>query len=52
MEIGRDIFAPEFIPIVVGAPHLGRYVVFGNLFATADGKVYRIDDTPRCAATR
>jgi uncharacterized protein YgbK (DUF1537 family) len=50
MELGRDVFAPEFIPIVVGAPHLGRYVVFGNLFATASGKIYRIDEHPtmRC----
>jgi 3-oxoisoapionate kinase len=50
MEIGHEIFTPEFIPIVVGAPHLGRYVVFGNLFATAGGKVYRIDQHPtmRC----
>jgi uncharacterized protein YgbK (DUF1537 family) len=50
MEIGHEIFTPEFIPIVVGAPHLGRYVVFGNLFATANGQVYRIDEHPtmRC----
>ncbi len=46
MEIGHEIFTPEFIPIVVGAPHLGRYIVFGNLFATAGGKVYRIDEHP------
>jgi uncharacterized protein YgbK (DUF1537 family) len=46
IEVGRDVFAPEFIPIVVGAPHLGRYVVFGNLFATASGKIYRIDEHP------
>ncbi len=48
MELGRNVFAPEFIPIVVGAPHLGRYVIFGNLFATAKGKVYRIGIL-RCA---
>ena len=50
MEIGYQILAPEFIPIVVGAPHLGRFVVFGNLFAKANGKVYRIDQHPtmRC----
>ncbi len=50
MEVGHEIFASAFIPIVIGAPHLGRYVVFGNLFATADGKVYRIDEHPtmRC----
>jgi uncharacterized protein YgbK (DUF1537 family) len=50
MEIGDGVFAPEFIPIVVGAPHLGRYVVFGNLFAAAAGHIYRIDEHPtmRC----
>jgi 3-oxoisoapionate kinase len=47
MEIGRDIFSPSVIPIVVGAPHLRRYVAFGNLFAAdADGKVVRIDRHP------
>jgi 3-oxoisoapionate kinase len=50
MEIGHEVFKSEFIPIVVSAPHLGRYVVFGNLFAAANGKVYRIDEHPtmRC----
>jgi 3-oxoisoapionate kinase len=47
MEIGRDVLKTPFIPIVVAAPHLRRYVVFGNLFAAAgDGVVYRIDRHP------
>ncbi len=46
IEIGRTIFAPEFIPIVVAAPHLGRYVLFGNLYATAGDETYRIDLHP------
>ncbi len=46
MEIGSRIFGAPFVPIVVGAPHLGRYVVFGNLFAAANGVVYRIDRHP------
>jgi uncharacterized protein YgbK (DUF1537 family) len=47
MEVGRQIFSPVVVPIVVGAPHLGRYVAFGNLFATdADGLVRRIDRHP------
>ena len=33
MELGRKAFRTPFVPIVVGAPHLGRAVVFGNLFA-------------------
>jgi uncharacterized protein YgbK (DUF1537 family) len=47
IEIGREIFQPRFIPIVVGAPHLRRYVAFGNLFAAApDGTIQRIDRHP------
>ncbi|GAA4006125.1 four-carbon acid sugar kinase family protein [Sphingomonas humi] len=32
--------------ILVGAPHLRRYVAFGNLFAAAGEGVYRIDRHP------
>jgi uncharacterized protein YgbK (DUF1537 family) len=32
--------------IVVGAPHLRRYVAFGNLFAAAGAEVFRIDRHP------
>lgn len=32
--------------IIVGAPHLRRYVAFGNLFAAAGAHVYRIDRHP------
>lgn len=48
IEIGLQVF-PEtpFVPIVVAAPHLQRYVAFGNLFAAApDGHVHRIDRHP------
>jgi 3-oxoisoapionate kinase len=46
IEIGRSVFGPQPVPVVVGAPHLGRAVVFGNLYATADGEYYRIDRHP------
>jgi uncharacterized protein YgbK (DUF1537 family) len=46
IELGRAAFEPEFVPVVVGAPHLGRSVVYGNLFAAAEGKFYRIDRHP------
>ena len=47
MEIGRETLKTPFVPIVVAAPHLRRYVVFGNLFAAAgDGVIYRIDRHP------
>jgi 3-oxoisoapionate kinase len=46
LEIGREVFQTPYIPIVVGAPHLKRYVVFGNLFAASGDTVYRIDRHP------
>jgi uncharacterized protein YgbK (DUF1537 family) len=46
MELGRDVFRSGTVPVVVGAPHLGRAVIFGNLFAEADGVWYRIDRHP------
>ena len=45
-ESGRAIFGKRPVPVVVGAPALGRYVIFGNLFATAGGVTYRIDRHP------
>ncbi|MCM8730555.1 four-carbon acid sugar kinase family protein [Hephaestia sp. GCM10023244] len=49
MEIGARQFG-GVVPILVGAPHLGRYVVFGNLFAVAGGdEVFRIDRHPTMA---
>jgi len=46
MELGRATFNSRFVPVVVGAPHLGRAVAFSNLFAAADGVMYRIDRHP------
>jgi uncharacterized protein YgbK (DUF1537 family) len=48
LEIGQRVFAPEFVPIVVGQPRLGRYCAFGNLFARsgADSEVFRLDRHP------
>ncbi|HHN72654.1 MAG TPA: four-carbon acid sugar kinase family protein, partial [Thermopetrobacter sp.] len=46
IEIGRDIFASRYVPLVVGAPVLGRYTVFGNHFAVSGGEVYRLDRHP------
>jgi uncharacterized protein YgbK (DUF1537 family) len=48
MEIAHRQFGSGFIPIVAGTPALGRYCLFGNLFARSgiDGKVYRIDRHP------
>lgn len=49
IEIGLTVFQPGFVPIVVGAPHLGRFVVFGNLFAAGGAAVFRIDRHPTMA---
>ena len=46
MELGKACFDGEFVPVVVGAPQLRRSVVFGNLFAAAEGAMYRIDRHP------
>ena len=46
LEIGGETLSPAFIPIVVAAPHLRRYVAFGNLFAATGEKIWRIDRHP------
>jgi 3-oxoisoapionate kinase len=49
LEIGREVFATNTVPIGVAAPHLGRFLCFGNLFAAAGNRVYRIDRHPTMA---
>lgn len=46
MDIGSAIFAPDFVPIVVSAPRLRRYVAFGELFAAEGAQIHRIDRHP------
>jgi len=48
IEIGRRVFGNRPTPLVVGAPVLGRYVVFGNLFARSglDSEPSRLDRHP------
>ncbi len=46
LELGLQAFERNFAPVVVGAPYLGRWVVFGNLFAADRGQVFRIDRHP------
>lgn len=45
-ELGLHTFASPWIPMVIGAPRLRRYQVFGNVFAQVDGTVYRLDRHP------
>lgn len=48
IDVGADLFRSRFIPIVAGAPALGRYCVFGNLFARSGPQTepYRLDRHP------
>jgi uncharacterized protein YgbK (DUF1537 family) len=53
IECGRSTFPHSAVPVLVGHPAIGRYCVFGNLFAhlgtQGDGTVYRIDQHPSMA---
>ena len=50
IEIGAEVFNQAAVPVVPGAPALGRYAVFGNLFAAGSiasgAEVYRLDRHP------
>ena len=50
IDVAVEIFPARFVPLLVGAPALGRYCVFGNLFARmgigSSGAIYRLDRHP------
>lgn len=46
IDIGVPHSRAAWSPMVVGAPRLQRYQVFGHLFAAAQGDVWRIDRHP------
>jgi 3-oxoisoapionate kinase len=48
LELGRDVFGQRAVPVLIGAPNLGRYQVFGNLFARSglDTDPFRLDRHP------
>jgi len=50
IDVGAEIFPQRFVPLLVGAPALGRYCVFGNLFARmgigSTGEIHRLDRHP------
>lgn len=47
IELGITAFDPTFVPVLVGSPHLRRFVLDGELFAAApDGGIHRIDRHP------
>lgn len=50
IDVGAEIFKNGWIPLLVGAPVLGRYCTFGNLFARmgigSNGDIHRLDRHP------
>lgn len=47
ISISREYFPDQkIVPLVVGAPQLGRYTLFGNHFARSKDAVYRLDRHP------
>jgi uncharacterized protein YgbK (DUF1537 family) len=46
IEIGRNMFGAQKVPLVVGAPQIRRYTAFGNLFAAYGAEIFRIDRHP------
>jgi 3-oxoisoapionate kinase len=48
IELARESFPQSVVPVVAATPALGRYCLFGHLFARSgtDGQVYRIDRHP------
>lgn len=46
IDIGIPLMRGMWSPMIVGAPRLCRYQLFGNLFAAADGVGHRLDRHP------
>jgi len=50
IDVGVSVFNAAFVPLLVAAPALGRYCVFGNLFARMGigsmGQIFRLDRHP------
>lgn len=50
LDTGAAVFKNKCVPLLVAAPVLGRYCLFGNLFARmgigSNGNIYRLDRHP------
>ncbi|MDX1936822.1 MAG: four-carbon acid sugar kinase family protein [Flavihumibacter sp.] len=50
IDCGAAVFQNKIIPVLGGSPSLGRYCLYGNLFARmgigSNGKIYRLDRHP------
>ncbi|MDA3616272.1 four-carbon acid sugar kinase family protein [Polluticaenibacter yanchengensis] len=50
ISVGQSVFKNSDTPVLAAAPALGRYTIFGNMFARmgigSDGRIYRLDRHP------
>ena len=48
IDLGRKVFGSPLVPVLLGAPELGRYQIFGNIYARSglDSEPYRLDRHP------
>ncbi|MDX2020456.1 MAG: four-carbon acid sugar kinase family protein [Deltaproteobacteria bacterium] len=46
IDVGSRVFGAMVVPLLVGAPALRRYTLFGNLFATVGPQTHRLDRHP------
>ena len=46
VDLASRILGGAWHPMLVASPAMGRYQIFGNLFAVMGGKVYRLDRHP------
>ena len=50
LDVAEKIFHAPFVPLLVAAPALGRFTIFGTHFARygigSDGKIFRLDRHP------
>lgn len=46
IDIGQEMFASPWVPLVTAAPPIHRYQAFGNLFASVSGRGFRLDRHP------
>lgn len=46
IEAGQHLFRTNWVPVMIGAPFLRRWVAFANLFAVDGDRIHRIDRHP------
>ena len=46
IEIAADLIEPDTVPVLIAAPQMRRFQVFGHLFAAHGSEVFRLDRHP------